>query len=166
MHGFAPTTRAVKALSEAGVTARTVASLLENKLPSQAQGKELWIIDESSLLATRQVNRLLRKAREASVERIVFVGDQRQHHAIEAGRPVYQMQQAGMRVAQLETIRRQRDPNCARRLSTPRRRDCRCARAPRAAASHPRDQRYRRCATINCRGIRRRARRQESACWS
>jgi ATP-dependent exoDNAse (exonuclease V) alpha subunit len=40
----------------------------------------------------------------------VFVGDQRQHHAIEAGRPIYQMQHAGMAIAQLETIRRQRDP--------------------------------------------------------
>ncbi len=42
--------------------------------------------------------------------RVIFVGDQRQHHAIEAGRPVYQMQQAGMPVARLDTIRRQRDP--------------------------------------------------------
>jgi ATP-dependent exoDNAse (exonuclease V) alpha subunit len=49
-------------------------------------------------------------AREQSVARIVFVGDQRQHHAIEAGRPVYQMQEAGMLIARLDTIRRQRDP--------------------------------------------------------
>jgi conjugative relaxase-like TrwC/TraI family protein len=110
VYGFAPTTRAVKALSEAGLPARTVASLLENKLPEPSQRQQLWIIDESSLLATRPVNRLLRNAREAGVERIVFVGDQHQHHAIEAGRPVYQMQQAGMTVARLETIRRQRDP--------------------------------------------------------
>jgi len=40
----------------------------------------------------------------------VFVGDQHQHHAIEAGRPIHQMQQAGMPVARLDTIRRQRDP--------------------------------------------------------
>ena len=109
VRGFAPTTRAVKALAEAGVTARTVASLIENPLP-QAQSKELWIIDESSLLGTRQVNALLHRARDAGVARIVFVGDQRQHHAIEAGRPLHQMQQAGMRVARLDTIRRQRDP--------------------------------------------------------
>ena len=109
VYGFAPTTRAVKALSEAGLPARTVASLLQNKLPEPSQ-RQLWMIDESSLLATRQINRLLRKAREAGVERIVLVGDQHQHHAIEAGRPVYQMQQAGMTVARLETIRRQRDP--------------------------------------------------------
>lgn len=109
VRGFAPTTRAVKALSEAGVESRTVASLIENE-NSDARRQELWIVDESSLLATRQVNRLLHRAREAGVERIVFVGDERQHHAIEAGRPVHQLQQACMPVARLDTIRRQRDP--------------------------------------------------------
>ena len=107
--GFAPTTRAVKALSEAGIESRTVASLLASPLPERARN-ELWIIDESSLLGTRQMNALLHKAREAGAGRVVFVGDQRQHHAIEAGRPIQQMQQAGMPVARLETIRRQVDP--------------------------------------------------------
>ena len=109
VYGFAPTTRAVKSLSEAGVSASTVVSLLESHSARDASN-EVWIIDESSLLPTRQVNRLSRKAREQSVERIVFVGDQGQHHAVEAGRPVFQMQQAGMLVARLDTIRRQRDP--------------------------------------------------------
>ncbi len=109
VYGFAPTTGAVKSLSEAGVSASTVASLLERQ-SARDTSSEVWIIDESSLLPTRQVNWLLRKAREQSVERIVLVGDQGQHHAIEAGRPVYQMQEAGMLVARLDTIRRQRDP--------------------------------------------------------
>ncbi|MHB8330542.1 MAG: MobF family relaxase, partial [Acidimicrobiales bacterium] len=52
VRGFAATTRAVKALSEAGVESRTVASLIENKI-SDAGRQELWIVDESSLLATR-----------------------------------------------------------------------------------------------------------------
>ena len=108
VYGFAPTTRAVKSLSEAGVSARTVASLLEGQSP-HAQTKQIWIVDESSLLPTRQVNRLLHTARGEGVERVIFVGDQRQHHAIEAGRPIYQMQEAGMPVARLDTIRRQRD---------------------------------------------------------
>ncbi len=106
--GFAPTTRAVKSLSEAGVPARTVASLLESE--AHHPSKQIWVIDESSLLPTRQVNRILHKAREESIERIIFVGDQRQHHAIEAGRPIFQMQEAGMLIARLDTIRRQRDP--------------------------------------------------------
>lgn len=110
VHGFAPTTRAVKSLSEAGVNACTVASLVEN--PSAQPGeRQFWIVDESSLLSTRLMNRLLHQARDQDIARIVFLGDQRQHHAIEAGRPIFQMQQAGMPVARLEVIRRQRDPN-------------------------------------------------------
>jgi len=109
VQGFAPTTRAVKSLSEAGVNARTVASLVQNPSPPAGK-KQFWIVDESSLLSTRQMNRLLHSAHEAKIDRIVFLGDQRQHHAIEAGRPMSQMQQAGMPVARLEVIRRQRDP--------------------------------------------------------
>src|SRR6266851_5083445 len=109
VRSFAPTTRAVKALSEAGIESRTVASLLASPLLQHAP-YELWIIDESSLLGSRQMNALLNKAREAEVGRVLFVGDQRQHHAIEAGRPIQQMLQAGMPVARLETIRRQLDP--------------------------------------------------------
>ncbi|MGC1676411.1 MAG: AAA family ATPase [Candidatus Binataceae bacterium] len=109
VRGFAPTTRAVKALSEAGIESRTVASLLASPRFDRAP-KELWIIDESSLLGTRQMNALLHQAREAGAGRVVFVGDQRQHHAIEAGRPIQQMQHAGMPIARLETIRRQLDP--------------------------------------------------------
>src|SRR5713226_7081983 len=71
VYGFAPTTRAVKSLSEVGVSASTVASLLEGQSARDASN-EVWIVDESSLLPTRQVNRLLRKAREQSVARIVF----------------------------------------------------------------------------------------------
>jgi len=109
VRGFAPTTRAVKALSETGIESRTVASLLASAHSDRAP-YELWIIDESSLLGSRQMNALLHKARAAQVGRVVFVGDQRQHHALEAGRPIQQMLQAGMPVARLETIRRQLDP--------------------------------------------------------
>ena len=109
VRGFGPTSGSVKALTEAGVVTRTVASLLESS-QVEKQRKELWIVDESSLLATRQVNRLLHLAKETGVERVVFVGDERQHHAIEAGRPLYQMRQAGMTTASLTVIRRQRDP--------------------------------------------------------
>jgi ATP-dependent exoDNAse (exonuclease V) alpha subunit len=110
VEGFGPTTGSVRELEEAGVAARTVASLLENRTPTNMAACTLWMVDESSLLATRQVNGLLHLARERGVERVIFVGDQRQHHAIEAGRPILQLQQAGMPTARLETIRRQRDP--------------------------------------------------------
>jgi len=107
VRGFAPTTRAVQALGQAGLEARTVASLLAHPV-GEREPRVLWFIDESSLLGTRQLNQLLRRAEATGVERVVLVGDQRQHHAIEAGRPVHQLQRAGVRVARLETLRRQR----------------------------------------------------------
>jgi conjugative relaxase-like TrwC/TraI family protein len=113
VQGFGPTTGSVRALEEAGVTARTVASLLANQAPRaqlEPQPRAVWIIDESSLLSTRHVHGLLQRAREEGIGRVIFVGDQRQHGAVEAGKPVAQMQQAGMRTARLDVIRRQKDP--------------------------------------------------------
>ena len=113
MRGFGPTSGSVKALAEAGLQARTVASLIENGRIEPVRN-QLWIIDESSLLATRQVNHILRMAQGAGVDRIVFVGDQRQHQAIEAGNPISQLIRAEMNVGRLNVIRRQLDPELKR----------------------------------------------------
>jgi conjugative relaxase-like TrwC/TraI family protein len=113
VRGFGMTSGSVKALREAGVNARTIASLLQNPVPPRT-GPELWIVDESSLLATRPTNRLLKTARQHGVARILFVGDQRQHHPIEAGAPVRQLLVNDMAVAELKVIRRQRDPELKR----------------------------------------------------
>ena len=43
-------------------------------------------------------------------DRVVLVGDVRQHQAVDAGKPYEQLQQAGMRTARLEEIVRQKDP--------------------------------------------------------
>jgi ATP-dependent exoDNAse (exonuclease V) alpha subunit len=43
-------------------------------------------------------------------DRVLFVGDVRQHEAVEAGRPYAQMQEAGMRTARLDEILWQKDP--------------------------------------------------------
>src|SRR5262249_19650729 len=110
VRGLGPTTGSVRALQEAGVTAVTVASVTARpSKPGEARG-EVWLVDESSLLGTRQVNTLLHHAHTAGVMRLVFVGDQRQHGAVEAGRPIAQLQATGMPIARLSTIRRQREP--------------------------------------------------------
>jgi ATP-dependent exoDNAse (exonuclease V) alpha subunit len=43
-------------------------------------------------------------------DRVVFVGDTRQHQGVEAGRPFQQLQEAGMHTAHLDEIIRQKDP--------------------------------------------------------
>lgn len=113
VRGFGTTTGAVSALTEAGIDSRTIAKLRATPPPPK-RGRELWIVDESSLLATVPVNALLKLAQQRGVERILFVSDQKQHLAIEAGSPVRQFLADNMAVARLTTIRRQQDPELRR----------------------------------------------------
>ena len=66
------------------------------------------MLDESSLASTRQVRDFLDKI--GPQDRVLLVGDIRQHQAVEAGKPFEQLQQAGMQTAQLDQIVRQKDP--------------------------------------------------------
>ena len=67
------------------------------------------MIDESSLASTRQINEFLLD-RLAERDRVPLVGTYDGAEAVEAGRPYYQLQQAGMRTAHLDEIVRQKDP--------------------------------------------------------
>ena len=48
--------------------------------------------------------------RMGSGDRVLLIGDTRQHQGVEAGRPFQQLQEAGMKTAKLEEIVRQKDP--------------------------------------------------------
>jgi ATP-dependent exoDNAse (exonuclease V) alpha subunit len=48
-------------------------------------------------------------ARFAPQDRVLLIGDTRQHQGVEAGRPFEQMQEAGMRTAKLDEIVRRKD---------------------------------------------------------
>jgi ATP-dependent exoDNAse (exonuclease V) alpha subunit len=48
-------------------------------------------------------------ARLAPQDRVLLIGDTRQHQGVEAGRPFEQMQEAGMRTGKLDEIVRQKD---------------------------------------------------------
>jgi ATP-dependent exoDNAse (exonuclease V) alpha subunit len=65
-------------------------------------------VDESSLASTNQMRDFL--ARLGPADRVLLIGDTRQHQGVEAGRPFEQLQEAGMRTAKLDQIVRQRDP--------------------------------------------------------
>ena len=49
-------------------------------------------------------------ARLSPADRVLLVGDARQHQAVDAGRPYEQLQEAGVAVARLHEIKRQHDP--------------------------------------------------------
>ena len=65
------------------------------------------MVDESSLASTKQVRDFLTKLE--SGDRVLLIGDTRQHQGVEAGKPFEQLVNAGMKTAQLDQIVRQRE---------------------------------------------------------
>jgi ATP-dependent exoDNAse (exonuclease V) alpha subunit len=70
--------------------------------------KRLYVLDESSLASSKQMHEFLTRLHPN--DRVLLVGDKRQHEAVEAGRPFAQLQQAGMKTVSLDQIVRQKDP--------------------------------------------------------
>ena len=108
VEGFAPTSRAAKQLEQAGVHSGTLQSSLMRSPGSNLQQRRFFLVDESSLASTNQMRDFLRKL--GPEDRVLLIGDTRQHHGVEAGRPFQQMQEAGMQTSQLDQIVRQKDP--------------------------------------------------------
>jgi conjugative relaxase-like TrwC/TraI family protein len=110
VQGFAPTSRAARQLREAGIEAGTLQGFLARSAQSDAAPKQkhFHFVDESSLASTNQVREFL--ARLGPNDRVLLIGDVRQHQGVEAGRPFEQLQEAGMRTAKLDEIVRQKDP--------------------------------------------------------
>ncbi len=109
MEGFAPTSRAAAELRSAGIDAATLQSFLaRGERTNEPPVKNLYMLDESSLASTRQMRAFLDKLKPE--DRVLVIGDTRQHQGVDAGRPFQQMQDAGMRTAQLDQIMRQKDP--------------------------------------------------------
>src|SRR5882757_5981477 len=61
VEGFAPTSRAAQKLSESGIESSTLQRHLSSNAESQTTGKKLYVLDESSLASTKQMNELLHR---------------------------------------------------------------------------------------------------------
>src|SRR6516164_3661657 len=108
VEGFAPTSRAAQKLAEAGIETSTLQKhLVRGQQPGTGE-KRLYVIDESSLASTRQLHDFIERLHPN--DRVLLVGDRRQHEAVEAGRPFAQLQDAGMKTVKLGEIVRQKDP--------------------------------------------------------
>ena len=97
VEGLAPTSRAAQKLAEAGMETETLQRhLARGEQPDDGQ-KRLYVVDESSMASTKQMHTFVERLKEN--DRVLFVGDVRQHEAVEAGRPYAQLQEAGLRTA-------------------------------------------------------------------
>lgn len=109
VEGFAPTSRAARQLNDAGIESGTLQGFLARAAnPDLRDLRHFYLVDESSLASTNQMREFL--SRLGPDDRVLLIGDIRQHQGVEAGRPFEQLQDAGMRTARLDDIVRQRDP--------------------------------------------------------
>ncbi|MGA7521965.1 MAG: MobF family relaxase [Acidobacteriaceae bacterium] len=108
VEGFAPTSRAARQLRDAGIAAETLQGFLARSQDTGPAVNHLYMVDESSLASTKQMRDFLRKI--GSQDKVLLIGDIRQHQGVDAGKPFEQLQQAGMQTAMLDKIVRQRDP--------------------------------------------------------
>jgi conjugative relaxase-like TrwC/TraI family protein len=108
VEGLAPTSRAAQKLGEAGMATETLQRHLTRGDRADDGQKRLYVVDESSMASTKQMHTFVERLKEN--DRVLFVGDTRQHEAVEAGRPYAQLQDAGMKTAKLDEIIRQKDP--------------------------------------------------------
>jgi conjugative relaxase-like TrwC/TraI family protein len=107
VRGFAPTTRAAKQLAKSGIETETLQKFLRRR-QEPTTSKQLFVLDESSLASTKQLHKFF--GRLEAEDKVLLVGDVRQHQAVEAGSPFEQLQKHGMTTAELNEIVRQRDP--------------------------------------------------------
>jgi conjugative relaxase-like TrwC/TraI family protein len=112
VEGFAPASRAAQKLAEAGMETSTLQKHLARGEQPDTGEKRLYILDESSMASTRQLHEFVHRLHPK--DRVLLVGDRRQHEAVEAGRPFAQLQEAGMVTVRLDEIVRQKDPELKR----------------------------------------------------
>jgi conjugative relaxase-like TrwC/TraI family protein len=111
VEGYAPTSRAAHQLRDAGISADTLQGFLARSVQPD-DSRHLYMVDESSLASTKQMRDFLRKI--GSEDRVLLIGDTRQHQGVDAGKPFEQLVQAGMQTARLDQIIRQKDPDLRR----------------------------------------------------
>jgi conjugative relaxase-like TrwC/TraI family protein len=115
VRGFSTTSAAANLLTQdAGIPSETLARHLASGAVEKAQRgsrkPEVWVVDEASMMGTKEASDLLRKA-EREGARVVLVGDRAQLPAIEAGKPFALLMDRGMTFAVMDEIVRQRDPD-------------------------------------------------------
>ncbi|GHG07144.1 MobF family relaxase [Thalassotalea marina] len=110
--GMAPNGSQAETLgNELGIASQTVKSFLvqaeRDKL--NLTGKQLWVVDETTLLNGRDTEALVKLATENKNTRVLFIGDKKQLSSIEAGRVFSTMLKGGISYTTNNDIIRQHD---------------------------------------------------------
>lgn len=112
LQGLAYTGSAVDELHKgSGIASQTLHSFFATQAQESEVPKEkVYIVDEASMIGSRQMHQLILKAQEQNA-RIVLIGDTKQFQTISAGAIFEQLQQRGMQTVVMEESLRQKTQN-------------------------------------------------------
>ncbi|HDR9474426.1 Multifunctional conjugation protein TraI [Burkholderia multivorans] len=107
--GLAPYGSQNKALKELGMDSQTLASFLAKEPEPGVLGRNTIVfLDEASVVPAHQMEALMKRIEQHGA-RLVLLGDRKQTQAVEAGKPFEQLQDAGMQLAHITEIQRQKN---------------------------------------------------------
>ncbi|MCS6291154.1 MAG: relaxase domain-containing protein [Nitrospira sp.] len=110
LRGLAPTSAAARVLEqEAHIQSETVARFLSGSSDQEQGSKTVYVIDESSMLSSKQLHGLVSRI-EAEGNRAIFIGDRQQLGSIEAGNGFTLLHNHGIASVRMDEILRQKDP--------------------------------------------------------
>jgi len=111
VQGLSFTGKAAETLqSESGIKSQTIHSFLgEREQSDRLQGgRQVWVVDEASMVGNRQMLDLL-KAAEQEQAKVILIGDRLQLQAIDAGKPFQMLQEKGIvATARMDDLLRQK----------------------------------------------------------
>lgn len=105
-----PSSKSVEALNGSNLNATTVSRFLISAASGGLGNKKdkVLIVDEASMISTKDMTDLLRLANKAEYNRVVLLGDTAQLASVGAGAAFRQLQESGMKVAYMNEIQRQK----------------------------------------------------------
>lgn len=107
--GLAPYASQNEALASLGMESQTLASFLARTSQQRTLDRHsIVFLDEAGVVPAHQLEQLM-SIIEKQDARLVLSGDRKQTHAVEAGKPFEQLQDAGMKKAFLTEIQRQKN---------------------------------------------------------
>jgi conjugative relaxase-like TrwC/TraI family protein len=113
VRGFSFTGKAAEEVTKAsGIKSQTIDSFLaqrqEQGMHETGNQKQIWIVDEASMLGSRKMHEFLTWAQEENA-RVVLVGDVKQLQSVEAGKMFAKLQEHGMETVRMREVQRQKD---------------------------------------------------------
>jgi conjugative relaxase-like TrwC/TraI family protein len=96
IRGFGFQGKAAAVLEQgSGIRSQTIHSFLQSKSDWDGHSRQLWVVDEASMVGSRQMHGMLERAVVENAQ-LVLVGDQKQIMAISAGKLFVDLQQHGL----------------------------------------------------------------------